>query len=72
MNDNEHAPESGSQAEEQAAWGARPPRLPVPDASPENPEGSNATIHHPDDRAPQHPVRPERRRDIGPYTTGNY
>ena len=34
------------------------------------PEGSNETIHHPDERAEEHPVR-EDRKPRGPYVTGN-
>ncbi|HEX2548004.1 MAG TPA: hypothetical protein VHL79_24175 [Ramlibacter sp.] len=46
-------------------------KVPPPDPG-ENPEGNNATIHHPDDQAEQHRVRPEHRKEIGPYTTGNW
>jgi hypothetical protein len=45
--------------------------LPRPEDDPV-PEGSNATIHHPDPEAEKHPVRPEHRKERGPYTTGNY
>lgn len=47
-----------------------PHELPKPDPD-ENPEGTNATIHHPDPDAEKHPVRPEHRKERGPYTTGN-
>ena len=33
-------------------------------------EGTNATIHHPDDKAAQHPVRPDHK-PRSPYVTGN-
>lgn len=47
-----------------------PHELPPPDPD-ENPEGSNATIHHPDPQADQHRVRPPRK-ERGPYVTGNW
>jgi len=46
-----------------------PHELPPPEQD-EVPEGSNATIHHPDDKAEQHPAR-EERKPRGPYVTGN-
>jgi hypothetical protein len=48
-----------------------PHELPPPDPD-ENLEGSNATIHHPDPNADQHRARPERRKERGPYVTGNW
>jgi hypothetical protein len=44
-------------------------KLPPPPAD-ENLEGNNATIHHPDPSADQHPAR-EDRKPRGPYVTGN-
>lgn len=44
------------------------PEAPEPD---ERPDGNNATIHHPDPQAEEHRVRPEHRKERGPYTTGN-
>lgn len=45
----------------------------VPPADPDaNPEGTNATIHHPDPQADQHRARGERGKERGPYVTGNY
>ena len=46
-----------------------PHELPPPDPG-ERPDGNNATIHHPDDQAAQHPVRPDDKAR-GPYPTGN-
>ena len=46
-----------------------PHELPPPEKD-EVPEGSNATIHHPDDKAEQHPAR-EERKPRSPYVTGN-
>jgi hypothetical protein len=43
--------------------------LPKPEDDPV-PEGTNATIHHPDERAEEHPVR-EDRKPRGPYVHGN-
>ena len=34
------------------------------------PEGTNETVHHPDERAEQHPAR-EDHKPRGPYVTGN-
>jgi hypothetical protein len=45
-----------------------PHELPEPDPD-AIPEGTNETIHQPDPRAEQHPVRPDKER--GPYVTGN-
>jgi hypothetical protein len=47
-----------------------PPHELPPPGKDEVPEGSNATIHHPDDKAEQHPAR-EERKPRGPYVTGN-
>jgi hypothetical protein len=49
-----------------------PPHPLPPPAADENLEGTNATIHHPDDRAQEHPANPPRRKERGPYVTGNY
>jgi hypothetical protein len=49
-----------------------PPYEPPPPDPNERPEGNNDTIHHPDPEAERHPVKPQYRREIGPYTTGNY
>ena len=46
-----------------------PHELPKPGDDPV-PEGTNATIHHPDPKADQHPVRPDDKAR-GPYVTGN-
>jgi hypothetical protein len=46
-----------------------PHELPKPPED-ENLEGTNATIHHPDDTAEQHPAR-EDHKPRGPYVTGN-
>lgn len=48
-----------------------PHELPPPDPD-ENLEGNNDTIHHPDPTAEHHRVRPEHRREIGPFVTGNH
>ena len=48
-----------------------PHELPPTDPD-ENLEGSNATIHHPDPKADQHRVHPERHKERGPYVTGNW
>jgi len=47
-----------------------PHELPPPDPN-ERPDGNNAQIHHPDDAAREHPVRPDDKAR-GPYVTGNY
>lgn len=47
-----------------------PHELPPPDPE-QNPEGNNATIHHPDPQAQQHPAGPGQRKERGPYVTGN-
>jgi hypothetical protein len=49
-----------------------PPHEPPPADPKDEPsgEGTNATIHHPDDKAEQHPVRGDRRTP-GPYVAGN-
>jgi hypothetical protein len=47
-----------------------PPRKSPETEADEVPEGNNATIDHPDDRAAEHPVR-EDRKPRGPYVTGN-
>jgi len=47
-----------------------PHELPDPEQDPV-PEGTNETIHHPDDRAEEHPAREEHKRR-GPYVTGNW
>jgi hypothetical protein len=44
------------------------PKAPEPD---ERPDGNNATIHHPDPLARQHPADTEHRKERGPYVTGN-
>jgi hypothetical protein len=46
-----------------------PHELPKPEDDPV-PEGSNTTIHHPDDQAGEHPAR-EDHKPRGPYVTGN-
>lgn len=46
-----------------------PHELPDPKDDPVR-EDTNATIHHPDDRAAEHPAR-EDRKPRGPYVTGN-
>ncbi len=46
-----------------------PHELPDPAEDPV-PEGTNATIHHPDEHAPEHPAR-EDGRVRGPYVHGN-
>jgi hypothetical protein len=46
-----------------------PPHEPPPDP-PDKREGTNETLHHPDDRAEQHPARADRK-PRGPYVTGN-
>lgn len=46
-----------------------PHELPDPQDDPV-PEGTNETIHHPDDRAEQHPADPDRK-PRSPYVTGN-
>jgi len=43
--------------------------LPRPEDDPV-PEGTNETIHHPDDRAERQPAR-EEHKPRGPYVTGN-
>lgn len=40
-----------------------------PQAEPDG-EGTNATIHRPDDQAAQHPANPDHK-TRGPYVTGN-
>jgi hypothetical protein len=47
-----------------------PYEVPPPDPF-ESPDGSNATIHHPDPHADEHRVRPDHRKERGPYVTGN-
>lgn len=43
----------------------------LPEPGPEqDAEGTNATIHHPDDQAEQHPAHTDRK-PRGPYVTGN-
>jgi hypothetical protein len=46
-----------------------PHELPEPKPEEES-EGTNATIHHPDDKAEQHPARTDHK-PRGPYVTGN-
>lgn len=46
-----------------------PHELPEPEPN-EDLEGSNATIHHPDPKAEQHPARTDHK-PRGPYVTGN-
>lgn len=46
-----------------------PHELPEDEKEPP-PEGSNATIHHPDPKAEQHPARDDHK-PRGPYVTGN-
>jgi hypothetical protein len=47
-----------------------PHELPKPEDDPV-PEGSNATIHHPDDRAAEHPAR-EDQKPRSPHVQGNW
>jgi hypothetical protein len=47
-----------------------PPRETPPAQADDVPEGTNATIDHPDDRAGEHPVRPGEK-PRSPYVTGN-
>lgn len=47
-----------------------PHPLPPPDPN-ERPDGNNATIHHPDPHAKEHPARQDHK-EPGPYVTGNY
>ena len=46
-----------------------PHELPAPEDD-EVKEGTNATIHHPDPNAEQHPARSDEKKR-GPYVTGN-
>ena len=48
-----------------------PPYEPPPPDPHARPDGNNETIHQPDPQAEKHRVRPERRKEIGPYVTGN-
>lgn len=49
-----------------------PHELPKQPDADEQPEGNNETIHHPDPRAEEHRVKPEHRKERGPYVTGNW
>ena len=48
-----------------------PPRETPPDDPGQRPDGSNETIHRPDPRAAEHPVREEEKKPRSPYVTGN-
>lgn len=61
-----------SKPEAPPAGGPGEPQPPQQQQEPEeNLEGTNATIHHPDPRAEEHPVRPGRKPRFS-YTTGNH
>lgn len=48
------------------------PPHPLPDPKDDPiPEGTNETIHHPDDRAEREPARDDRK-GRGPFVTGNW
>lgn len=63
--------ERGEADKPASASDVMPPHELLPRGPDQNPEGTNATIHHPDPQAEQHRARGERGKERGPYVTGN-